>query len=70
LINHADSHGVRYLTYGIYILGAAFVCGVISLLLANRAPGALGLPIQLLAVVGGGFYGYRQAKKNEAPRLP
>jgi hypothetical protein len=61
---------MRYLTFGIYILGAAFVCGVISLILANRAPGGLGLPIQLLAVLGGGFYGYRQAKKNSAPRLP
>jgi hypothetical protein len=61
---------VRYLTYGIYILGAAFVCGVISLILANRASGSLGLPIQLLAAIGGGYYGYRQAKKNEAPRFP
>jgi hypothetical protein len=61
---------VRYLIYGVYILGAAFVCGIISLALANRVSGGLGFPVQLLAIVGGGYYGYRQAKKNEAPRLP
>jgi hypothetical protein len=66
---HADSDDMRYLIFGIYVLGAAFVCGIISLAVANRVPDGLGLPVQLLAAVGGGYYGYRQAKKNEAARL-
>jgi hypothetical protein len=61
---------MRYVIYGIYIVGAAFVCGIIALAVANRVPEALGFPVQLLAALGGGYYGYRQAKKNEAARLP
>jgi hypothetical protein len=63
-------YGMRYFIYGVYILGAAFVCGIISLAVANRVPEGFGLAVQLLAAAGGGYYGYRQAKKNEAPRLP
>jgi hypothetical protein len=61
---------MHHATYAIYILGAAFVCGVLSLVVANRMPGGIGIAVQALAVVGGGYYGYRQAKKNQAPPLP
>lgn len=60
---------MRYVIYGIYILGAAFVCSFVMLAVVNRVPGAVGLPLQLLAAIGGGYYGYRQAKKNEAAQL-
>ena len=66
----ADSGLMRYVVYGIYVLGAAFVCSFVMLAVVNPVPGALGVPLQLLGAVGGGYYGYRQAKKNEAARKP
>jgi hypothetical protein len=59
---------MRYVVYGLYIIGTAFVCSFLSLAVVNRVPAALGFPLQLLAAFGGGYYGYRQAKKNEAAR--
>jgi hypothetical protein len=57
---------MRAVIFGIYILGAALVCSFVMLAVVNRVPGPVGVPLQLLAAIGSGYYGFRQAKKNEA----
>jgi len=61
---------MKLFQYAAYVVGAAFVCGFFGLIVANRAPAPAGAVIEIVACALGGWYGYRQAKKNLAPREP